>query len=206
MLAKAGFPSCAPVLLVHDPCIEMGNGSREERAKAFAMTSTINGQDRDDPQEPHTIALWNLHRNLARLADELALVAKDAGTASDNASPSPASNIAEALSPRAYFEALLRLRRTREQYFGNKLFGEPAWDIMIELMLARIDGQEKKTSELGAFLASSDSERRTFVDALIESRLVERFHNGEDESDDYVALSSEAARRMAELYRARTRS
>jgi len=170
------------------------------------MTSIIDGQDQEQPQERHTIALWNLHRNLARLADELALVAKEAGSGDDNATPLPVSNVTEALSPRAYFEALLRLRRTREQYFGSTLFGEPAWDIMIELMIARIDGHEKKTSELGAFLGSSDSDRRAFIDALIESRLVERFHNGNDEADDYVALSSEAARRMAELYRARTRA
>lgn len=160
----------------------------------------------EQSQDSPAIALWNLHKKLTQLAEELAKAADNAKAVHGNdnlETPKPALH---EMSPRAYFKALLMIRRTREQYFGSSLFGEPAWDIMLELMLARIDNREMKTSELGIIADALGTDARQLVDTLEKSRLIDRFHNAEDEGDDYLVLSSEAARRMAELYRARLRA
>lgn len=48
---------------------------------------------------------------------------------------------------------ILRYRRRRERIFGNDLFGEPAWDILLELYLAELT--YKKMSVSAACLASA---------------------------------------------------
>jgi len=158
----------------------------------------------DGEQDDQAISLWNLHKSLKKLADELAQAARetDVRAGNDNPDDRPA---ALATSPRDYFEALLRQRRARDRYFGSTMFGEPAWDIMLELMIARIDEREMKISELGAASYAPAIATRQYVDALADAKLVECFQDADAEGDCFLALSSEAARRMAELYRARSR-
>ena len=168
------------------------------------MTASANSAKTEPVQDDQAIALWNLHRNLTRLADELAGAAREAETHVGNDNRT-AANEAPAVSPRSYFEALLRQRRARDRYFGSSLFGEPAWDIMLELMIARIDGREMKLSELGVGNSAPETATREYIDELAAAKLIERYDDGEETGDCLLALSSEAARRMAELYRARMR-
>ena len=95
--------------------------------------------------------------------------------------------------------------RSRERHFGTELFGEPAWDIMLQLMLARIDERELKLGELSGNPAWPPAATRHYVAELVAAKLVDRFENAANHDDFYLSLSSEAARRMAELYRARMR-
>ena len=157
----------------------------------------------DGGREDHAISLWNLHENLSRLADDLA----EAAQMFDQAAPDKSREkpALDTMGPRAFFASLLDLRRNREKHFGIELFGEPAWDIMLQLMIARIDDKELRLSELIGNPASPPAATRHYVEELIQARLVDRFENAADERDFYLSLSSEAARRMAELYRARMR-
>ena len=167
------------------------------------MTATLTSVAEGEPRPRRDISLWNLQENLAKLAEELAEAARRFDAAADNdidAQPS-----IEAMTPRQYFASLLDLRRTRERYFGNELFGEPAWDIMLELMIARIDDREILSSELRSHGNSPNVVTRHYLEALVEAKLVDMFDNAANVDDPSIALSSEAARRMAELYRARTR-
>jgi hypothetical protein len=154
------------------------------------------------PRSRRDISLWNLQENLTKLAEELAEAARRFDAAS-NDSDSEAS--IDAMSPRQYFTSLLELRRTRERYFGSELFGEPAWDIMLELMLARIEDREILSSQLKSHAGSPAIVTRHYLEALVEAKLVDKFENAANVDDPCIVLSSEAARRMAELYRARTR-
>lgn len=43
---------------------------------------------------------------------------------------------------------ILRLRRRREALFGSDLFGEPAWDMMLELYAAELAGRRESVSGL----------------------------------------------------------
>jgi hypothetical protein len=65
------------------------------------------------------------------------------------ASDDLASSIAKALERAS---ALIGLRIRRERLFGGELFGEPAWDILLDLFIQRARG--KKTSSTSAALAS----------------------------------------------------
>jgi len=164
------------------------------------MTSTSVAEE--SPLPRRDISLWKLQENLAKLAEELAEAARKFDAAGEGGTAQPSI---EAMTPREYFASLLDLRRLREHYFGNELFGEPAWDIMLELMLSRIDAREVLANELKSHSTAPNVVTRHYLEALVEAKLVEMFDNAANSEDPYVSLSSEAARRMAELYRARTR-
>lgn len=170
------------------------------------MSSPIISANEELEQEREGISLWSLHRDLTRLADELAGAARlvEHNPGNDNIATSKGEP-APLAAPREYFEALLIQRRERERCFGSELFSEPAWDIMLELMIARIDGREMRISELGVGHHSPGAITGQYVAALVEAKLIERYDCTEGSPDCHLVLSSEAARRMAELYRARTR-
>jgi len=94
------------------------------------------------------------------LADELMAIAVRLRDAADNghSAPSPAAPSARsARSPRNHV-ALARkayaLRRKRASLFGNPdLFGEPAWDILLDLFIAQ--GEDKTVSVSSACIGSA---------------------------------------------------
>ncbi|KPL67683.1 hypothetical protein SZ64_05855 [Erythrobacter sp. SG61-1L] len=169
------------------------------------MNGPLTSVDQEETQEREGISLWNLHRDLTRLADELAGAARRADTGAEHDAHELSQASTSPTAPRDYFETLLTQRRERERCLGNELFSEPAWDIMLELMIARIDGREMRISELSASQENSGKFSSSYVDALVEAMLIERYECFEGSKDCFLSLSSEAARRMAELYRARMR-
>ena len=98
---------------------------------------------------------------------------------------------------RAVAERLLAERRKRDEYFPAALFGEPAWDLLLALFVARDDGRAVSLSE--AYQAARVDARHgpTLIEKLIASGLVARSHNrgnavlltdhGMDRLSDYLA-------------------
>lgn len=43
---------------------------------------------------------------------------------------------------------ILMLRQTRQTIFGNKLFGEPAWDMLLQLYASTLSGRKECVSSL----------------------------------------------------------
>lgn len=92
-----------------------------------------------------------------------------------------------------------RLRRIRDQEFGPGLFGEPAWDILLDLYIAASD--PRLVSVMSASLAASVSADDTarWLTHLEEKGLVERFSSGPEASRAIVTLSQGAFDQMTRL-------
>ncbi|HEX8124215.1 MAG TPA: hypothetical protein VF548_01380 [Allosphingosinicella sp.] len=92
-----------------------------------------------------------------------------------------------------------RLRRMRDQEFGPALFGEPAWDILLDLYIAASD--PRLVSVMSASMAASVSTQDTarWLVLLEEQGLVERFNSGADASCAIVTLSQKAFDQMTRL-------
>ena len=65
---------------------------------------------------------------------------------------SPANDDAQQRDAHHAAQEVLRVRRRRDKVFPNELFGEPAWDMLLELFLAECAG--KRLSVTGACHAS----------------------------------------------------
>ncbi|HSG34243.1 MAG TPA: hypothetical protein VLA37_06885, partial [Sphingomonadaceae bacterium] len=110
------------------------------------MSAVTNNAAGQDARTDGNISLRNLHANLALLAEELAEAVKRFDSALQVGTFGPST--LEAMSPREYFVSLLELRQARDRYFSHRFFDDPVWDIMLELMIARIDDRNILASEL----------------------------------------------------------
>lgn len=94
---------------------------------------------------------------------------------------------------------LFRLRRLRDQEFGPGLFGEPAWDLLLELYIAASDPKlgSVVSASLTACMSTQDTTRWLIV--LEQHGLVERLSAGADISRAILSLSQTALDQMTRL-------
>jgi hypothetical protein len=95
--------------------------------------------------------------------------------------------------------ALLDLRKKRDLNLGTDLFGEPAWDIMLDLFIRRAAG--RRTNATSAAIASrAPTTTALRYIALLEKRgLLDKNVAEHDLRVQYVELSDEAYEKMTDL-------
>jgi hypothetical protein len=148
------------------------------------------------------ISLPRAIEDLARLTDDLREVARLFDSAMPGNQEKPTI---EKMEPRQFFAALLELRRASDRRFRTESLVQPAWDILLHLMIARIETREMTLDELAGRFPSPAQATWRRLEQLIAAGLVEVFENPEKLEDFQLSLSGDAALRLAELYRARTR-
>ncbi len=93
---------------------------------------------------------------------------------------------------------LFRLRRMRDQAFGPGLFGEPAWDLLLDLYIAA--SEPRPLSVIAAAIAASTAtDDVRWLNLMEEHGLVERVNNEIEMSRAIVALSVAAFEQMTRL-------
>ncbi|HEX8239688.1 MAG TPA: hypothetical protein VF574_08135 [Allosphingosinicella sp.] len=87
----------------------------------------------------------------------------------------------------------------RDQEFGPTLFGEPAWDLLLDLYIAASDAS--LASVMNASFASSEPMQETarWLTLLEEHGLVERLHPRTGTGQPIVSLSQRAFDQMTNL-------
>lgn len=96
-------------------------------------------------------------------------------------------------------ESILRLRRARATVFGAELFGDVAWDILLQLYAARLGGRRVKLADLDIPAPKSTVARWA---AVLEQRGLIAWKPGPlDPREFAIELSGAGAIRMAGLFR-----
>jgi DNA-binding MarR family transcriptional regulator len=90
---------------------------------------------------------------------------------------------------------LYRFRRRRDRMFGG-MFGEPAWDILLDLFV--MDAKGKRVPVSSACIASGASHSTALrqIDELVRCRLVMRERDEHDKRRTYLTLTDEGVRKM----------
>lgn len=88
--------------------------------------------------------------------------------------------------------AMIRERQIRNTFFGAQLFGEPAWDIMLDLFAARLEGKQISVSSACMAAGVSQSTAMRWVTRLTNCGLLLRKADPEDGRRTNVELSDEA--------------
>jgi hypothetical protein len=139
------------------------------------------------------------------LADELMAIAarlREAatGAAEDAALPAPPpprpgrSHLA--LARQAYAQ-----RRRRETIFGNSdLFGEPAWDILLDLFIAQAEGKPVSVSSACIGSAAPATTGLRWLGVLADEGLVLRENDPEDHRRVLVRLSPAGRAAMEQFF------
>jgi hypothetical protein len=82
--------------------------------------------------------------------------------------------------------SLFRQRRTRDALFPTGLFGEPAWDLLLTLYIARCEGRCLSIPKLTRKLDLRLADAREWVRALEASRLIQK--GGPTDADEVRSI------------------
>ena len=85
--------------------------------------------------------------------------------------------------------ATYRARHERSRYFPETFFGEPAWDMLLELFVAACDGKRIPTTSLGAAAGVPATTALRYIDMLVDHGMAERCADPADARRTLIALT-----------------
>lgn len=91
---------------------------------------------------------------------------------------------------------LSRLQESRHSIFGDAVMPEPAWEMLAELMRARLGGQHLSVTSLALASRSPTTTALRRIEDLIQGGLVTRVPDLEDRRRTWVELTPEGLARM----------
>jgi DNA-binding MarR family transcriptional regulator len=94
---------------------------------------------------------------------------------------------------------MIAARRARAAAFGPDLFADPAWDMMLELLLARIERRPVCVSKLCLASGVPQTTAIRWISALVARGLLERSADPSNGRRILVDLSDAAAARLRRL-------
>jgi Winged helix DNA-binding domain len=97
---------------------------------------------------------------------------------------------------------MLRLRRERERYFPAEIFADPAWDMLLDLTAAQLEGRLVPVSSLCIAAAVPTTTALRWVRSLTEAGLMERQLDPADARRSHIRLSDDASAAMLSYLRA----
>ena len=102
----------------------------------------------------------------------------------------------------ATIRSMIRARRLRDQYFRGDLFADPAWDMLLDLMAARLEKNRVAVSSLCIAAAVPATTALRWIKALTDRGLFVRSADPQDGRRVYIELSDDTARALAACLRA----
>jgi hypothetical protein len=135
---------------------------------------------------------------LKELADEVARIAKTLATlASEDAGrggPGGASDRPSStqVSDASLIRAMIRARRLRVQFFPSELFADPAWDMLLDLMAARLERRTVAVSSLCIASAVPPTTALRWIKTLTDGKLFERVADSNDGRRVFIELTQVA--------------
>ena len=151
---------------------------------------------KNDPPEAKAGRLLELSEEVSRIAGSLTQVSIGLRASVQRAQPYSNSNQPEVLLK--WVSWLISARRKRASYVAYELFGEPAWDILLNLLRAELAYEPLSVSSTCAAAGVSPATGVRWLNALENRGLVVLEGNSRDEDSNFVVLSpatSDALRR-----------
>jgi DNA-binding transcriptional ArsR family regulator len=170
--------------------------SMAERVAAFAVAA--HGVEAEAAvREGEAARLKRLSGEVARIAGVLARLAAEEGGAeiADRRPSFDAGAVEVAVAPQA-IRAAIRARRLRDGLFPGGLFEDPAWDMLLDLFAAELEGGRVSVSSLCIAAAVAPTTALRWIGRLAAEGLVERRPDPRDKRRAFVALSPQGSAAM----------
>jgi hypothetical protein len=182
------------VILLCDP-------TAEERAAALSFSLAERRHKlHDQSLEADAERLRRLSEDVARIATTLAELSTSARTVAYV--PQRPRSIGDHKIDAATVRGLIRVRRLREQFFPKDLFADPAWDMLLDLMAARLEKTRVAVSSLCIAAAVPPTTALRWIRTLTEHGLFLRKADPEDGRRIFVELSDAAADALSAYFSA----
>lgn len=131
-----------------------------------------------------------------------ASILRDGSGGSDEGDFNPLLASSPAVTDANAIRDIIRARRLREDLFGEGLFADPAWDILLDLMAARIEGRPVAVSSLCIAAAVPATTALRWIKQLTAAGLLHRVADPDDGRRVFIELTERAATAMAGYFAA----
>jgi len=142
-----------------------------------------------------TARLQQLSEEVGRIAAVLAALSEHEAAAVALAVEGASGPEGERLDA-GFIRSMIRARRLRGHFFPNEIFADPAWDMLLDLMAARVEQQRVAVSSLCIAAAVPPTTALRWIKILSEQGLFVRIADPEDGRRVFIELSAEAAAMM----------
>jgi DNA-binding MarR family transcriptional regulator len=143
-----------------------------------------------------TVRLQQLSEEVGRIANVLAALSEHEAAATAMAAVGGAAEDEGERLDASFIRSIIRVRRLRDHFFQSDLFADPAWDMLLDLMAARVERQRVAVSSLCIAAAVPPTTALRWIKGLCDQGLFVRIADPEDGRRVFIELSSETAARM----------
>lgn len=152
----------------------------------------------DVKSESATPRLRQLSEEVSRIARVLATMSGDDQLAALTTPrpDSPARRSNDAIVDAMQVRAMIRARRLRELYFAADLFADPAWDMLLDLMAARLERRQVAVSSLCIAAAVPPTTALRWIKLLTDQGILIRIADPSDGRRVFIELADSAAEGM----------
>ena len=91
---------------------------------------------------------------------------------------------------------VLRARRLRDRFFGSGLFEDPAWDMLLDLFAAELEGTQVSVSSLCIAAGVAPTTALRWIAKMTEMELFIRHPDPADRRRAFMTLSPRASEAM----------
>ncbi|MEP3760388.1 MAG: winged helix DNA-binding protein, partial [Marinomonas sp.] len=105
-----------------------------------------------------------------------------------------------ALPDPRHVRQVIRQRQARSRFFDDGLFGDPAWDMLLDLTASRAEHQAVSVTSLCIASGVPATTALRWVKQMVEVGLFERTEDESDKRRAFIGLSDKAADAMAQYF------
>lgn len=95
---------------------------------------------------------------------------------------------------------IIRARQSRIRFFGNDLFADPAWDMLLDLAVARVEHRRVSVTPLCIASGVPTTTALRWIKLLNRAGLVERIEDDTDRRRAFVTLTEGGAESIARYF------
>ncbi|MDQ3139621.1 MAG: winged helix DNA-binding protein [Pseudomonadota bacterium] len=142
------------------------------------------------------------------MSEEVGRIATILATLSEDGSvePGPVRHEGPGEIKAATVRALIRARRLRDRYFRSELFADPAWDMLLDLMAARLEKKRVAVSSLCIAAAVPATTALRWIKTLTDEGMFVRVADPKDGRRVFIELSDPAAAQLGAYLQERQRA
>lgn len=93
-------------------------------------------------------------------------------------------------------QQIIKGRRIRDRYFPASLFADPAWDILLDLTVARLEGRQISISSAAIAAAVPTATALRWIKQLVDLGLIERVLDQADKRRTFIQVTDDTFERM----------
>ena len=138
-----------------------------------------------------------MSRQMETLRDRLGSAMRIA----DELTGSPVAPVSGQPVTEQHVRTILKLRRNRDRFFGNDLFADPAWDILLELYAAALAQYRVSVSNLCIAAAVPGTTALRWIKQLEDAGMIVRRADPTDGRRHFLMLSDRALGTMNAYFR-----